>query len=50
MDYNKKSVDELWQKHELYIRKLCTYKLKSTPSERKILIHICKAKDRVIPM
>ena len=33
MDYNdnKKMVTELWQEHELYIRKLCTYKLKSIP-------------------
>lgn len=31
MDYNKKIVNELWQEHEPYIRKLCTYKLKSLP-------------------
>lgn len=31
MNYNKKLVSELWQKHEPYIRKLCTYKLKSLP-------------------
>lgn len=31
MDYNKKLVNELWQEHEPYIRKLCTYKLKSLP-------------------
>lgn len=31
MDYNKKMVNELWQEHEPYIRKLCTYKLKSLP-------------------
>lgn len=31
MDYNKKTVNELWQEHEPYIRKLCTYKLKSLP-------------------
>lgn len=31
MDYNKKIVNELWQDHEPYIRKLCTYKLKSLP-------------------
>ena len=32
MDYNKKTVNELWQEHEPYIRKLCTYKLKSLPN------------------
>lgn len=31
MDYNKKILNELWQEHEPYIRKLCTYKLKSLP-------------------
>lgn len=31
MDYNKKTVNELWQEHEPYIRKLCTYKLKRLP-------------------
>lgn len=31
MDYNKKIVNELWQENEPYIRKLCTYKLKSLP-------------------
>lgn len=33
MDYNdnKKMVTELWQDYEPYIRKLCTYKLKSIP-------------------
>ena len=31
MDYNKKMVNELWQEHEPYIRKLCTYKLKRLP-------------------
>lgn len=31
MDYNKKIVNEIWQEHEPYIRKLCTYKLKSLP-------------------
>lgn len=33
MDYkdNKKTVTELWQDYEPYIRKLCTYKLKSIP-------------------
>lgn len=31
MDYNKKIVNKLWQEHEPYIRKLCTYKLKSLP-------------------
>lgn len=31
MDYNKKTANELWQEHEPYIRKLCTYKLKSLP-------------------
>lgn len=31
MDYNKRIVNELWQEHEPYIRKLCTYKLKSLP-------------------
>lgn len=31
MDYNKKIANELWQEHEPYIRKLCTYKLKSLP-------------------
>ncbi|MGN0486435.1 MAG: RNA polymerase sigma factor [Acutalibacteraceae bacterium] len=31
MDYNKKIVNELWQEHEPYICKLCTYKLKSLP-------------------
>lgn len=31
MDYNKKIVNELWQEHEPYIRKLCTYKLKNLP-------------------
>ena len=31
MDYNKKMVTELWQEHEPYIRRLCTYKLKSLP-------------------
>lgn len=31
MDYNKKIVNELWQDHEPYIRKLCTYKLRSLP-------------------
>lgn len=28
---NKKIVNELWHAHEPYIRKLCTYKLKSLP-------------------
>lgn len=32
MDYNKKIVNKLWQEHEPYIRKLCTYKLKSLPN------------------
>ena len=31
MDYKKTIVDELWQEHEPYIRKLCSYKLKSLP-------------------
>lgn len=33
MDYNdnQKIVFELWREHEAYIRKLCTYKLKSLP-------------------
>lgn len=31
MDYNKKMVNESWREHEPYIRKLCTYKLKSSP-------------------
>lgn len=31
MDSNKKAAIELWQECEPYIRKLCTYKLKSLP-------------------
>lgn len=31
MDNNSKIVNELWQEHEPYIRKLCTYKLKNLP-------------------
>lgn len=31
MDNNNKIVNELWQEYEPYIRKLCTYKLKSLP-------------------
>lgn len=31
MDNNNKIVNELWQEHEPYIRKLCTYKLKNLP-------------------
>ncbi len=31
MEYDKKAVNELWQEYEPYIRKLCSYKLKSLP-------------------
>lgn len=31
MDNNNKIVNELWQEHAPYIRKLCTYKLKNLP-------------------